>query len=240
MIGVLLAGGSGTRLSVASDRPKPFVTVNGQTLFERALRRLERLRPVEIRVAARVEYLDGFRSSLAELKASKHDAHAVQTTLVPVETSSGFDSFCLAVPTDTGDALVVTCIDTVITQAAEDALRERVATSSTEEFLVFCSPEHDDERPTYVRVVDDRVVDVGRHLSPTGMVTAGVYRAPGDFASAAADARAEGVDSFGTYLGYYVRNVRAGSAAVLSPVFDVDNDQDLLRANVYLAEHDRE
>lgn len=224
MLGLVLAGGRGTRLRLAADGlPKPLVRVAGRSLLEWSLDTLEALNAGEVRVLCAEDIV----ATLLEELASKHRPTQTAVQVVPVSTDSGLETFCAAADGLEGHRFIMMCVDAVIPRSQLPAMSRALERDPTgAEFLVGCTARRTDESPTYARIEAGVVTEIGKDIPPTETVTAGLYACPVDFTACLDDAILSGMSHLGSLLGYFCENVRPGKAIQFEHAFDIDTPED--------------
>ncbi len=228
MQGLILAGGTGSRFAADGETtPKALANVGQRPQLLRLADTLTRLGCASVTAMVREEVV-------AQL-----DAPPRGFTVHPCRTPSSLDTLVLGLESTPPGPVFCTLVDTVM--ASQDWARafatakDQVAANRADALLVVTPFADDDERPLYVKVdADDVVQAVGEEPGPRRLVTGGVYAFAERIRPMARAALHAGADRLRVFLAALPAHGARVIIHEVPRVVDIDRRRDLAAAESIL------
>jgi NDP-sugar pyrophosphorylase family protein len=223
--GGIIAAGEGSRLRAGGwTGSKPLMPIAGRPLIAHSLHRLRAAGIARIAMIINEESAD-CRQWL------ERDGNAAGLDLVVRSTPSSYASFRIVAGRLTGQAAVITTVDSIMAAADFRSFLDEAARMPRDAFVLGLTAHVEDEKPLWASLdrKTGRILALGQANS--GLVTAGVYLLPAHRPAEPASGFARLRD----YLGWLVTSGHPVHGVVMGRVFDVDRPQDVAAAELALA-----
>jgi NDP-sugar pyrophosphorylase family protein len=231
--GIIAAGRGERLLRRGISVPKPLISIGGEPLISRVIRAA-----AHVKVSSIACIVNDLNPAIADYLRSR--TWPVPLELITKTTDNSMESlFSLAPLLKDGPFLLLT-VDAVFRFEALERFLEEARGLKEAQGALAVTRFVEDEKPLWVRTdAHKRIVAMGDRAQPSPYVTAGFYYFQPDLFTLVDTAKARGLGALRQFLGLLVESGYAVYGVPVSKTVDVDDPEDIEKAERYLEETDR-